>query len=269
MRHQAVLSGGPLAETLADAEDGHTQVLAYARQGDQTRVYALYRSLPEWQGGAIAWVRGSSSFAIQTFAGGRRAAQELPRERFWEPSILARQVLSRFGYNFRQTCRTPATKRALMFIHRHDNGFFFSGFKVDTTVQLTLDMPEGAPIFAQKEAVLAHDGATYYLEKSFHAETHVLARQQEESVVSCRDLPPLPTGKVRHLLVSGLVNADVTIFPPLDRWQEIEIRHGASGTRIIDAYGNGTQGDLVHQIADPARRSISLQGITGELSIIW
>ncbi len=270
LRHVAALSGGPLAEVLANPDDNYAKVLASARQGDETRVYALFRSLPEWQGGGVAWVRGSSSFVIHTYTAGRRAPKEHAPEEFRAPSLLARQVLGQFGFRFKQICRTPATKRALMFIHRHHNGFYFSGFKADTTVQLTLDLPEGAPIFAQKEAVLAQDGATYCLEKSFHADSHVLVRQKAASVVSCRDLPPLPASKERHLLVTGLIDADVTIYPPLDRWNEIEIRHGAWGTKIIDAFGNGTQGARIAAAnAIETERRIKLAGITGELSIIW
>jgi len=270
LRHVSALSGGPLTEVLAGAEEAHTQVLAEAGLGGEKRVYALWRSLPEWQGGSVAWVRDSSSFVIHTYAEGRRAPKEHSLTEFWEPSILLVKMLSRYGYTFRQTCRTPATKRALVFIHRHDNAFYFSGFKADTTVQLTFDLPEGAPIFAQKEAVLSADGATYYLEKSFHVHAHVLVRQKEESMVHCRDLPPLPQGKVRHLLITGLVDADVTIYPPPERWNEIEIRQGQHGVMIVDAFGNGTQGTrIMAENADQVKTRLKLTGITGELSIIW
>src|SRR5690606_21182841 len=59
LNHRSELSGGGIAEVVADASDPYLQVYATAKRGKEERVFAASRSLPEWQGGSIAWVRGS------------------------------------------------------------------------------------------------------------------------------------------------------------------------------------------------------------------
>ncbi|MGQ9629504.1 MAG: hypothetical protein ACUVXI_04205 [bacterium] len=253
-KHDALLSGGPVREVLLDDGDEATSVCAILQQGGRERAYALTRQLPSWNGGMMGWIRGSSSFYI----GGSPEADRLQPVSYpadvWNPAELVRYLLSQFGYHLRQERDMPDTKPAMTFIARHRNGYIFSGFKADTTVILHYGFPQGAPIFVGLEAEVNGGVATYFLDKSFHKECRIFVSQETRSVVSCREQPPFPTGKERKLHVSGLLDADVTIYPPLDRMDEVAIK------------SDGREVDLENRREN---KYIHLKGISGLLDISW
>ncbi|WP_217598156.1 hypothetical protein, partial [Cohnella sp. GbtcB17] len=57
-----LIGDGALSEVLDDAGEPGTKVCASGSQGDQVRVLALTRELPEWKVGKRGWVRGSLPF---------------------------------------------------------------------------------------------------------------------------------------------------------------------------------------------------------------
>ncbi|HEX6971803.1 MAG TPA: hypothetical protein VF234_06260 [Limnochordia bacterium] len=255
LRHGATLSGGPLEEVIADPRDRWTELLAVARQGAAERAYALYRSDPAWGGGAVGWVRGSASFELHIGRdGGRRSLRPQAPLASWNAGMVARMLLSRFGYSLRQICQTPASKRALVMISRHRNGFFFSGFKPDTTVRLCLKLPGGAPVLVQREGLYTPEGMIYQLDKSFHLECRVLVEQSGSGVISCREMPPFPTGNERRLAITGLSDATLTLYPPLDRWDRVVVE--SAGTRL-EPRGAREEGVL------------RLAGVSGSVDVHW
>ena len=263
-KHESILSAGPVCEQLIDSADPHTRVYATLRQGAEERIYALTRCSPEWQGGAVSWIRGSSSFSFVD-----QRPREYPAD-VWNPAELVRYLLTSFGYRFVQERQHPGVKPVLNFVTRHRNGFLFSGFKADTTAVLRYAFPQGAPLLVGAETVIQDDAATYFLDKSFHKECRIFVHQSSGGVLSCKEKPPFPTGKERKLQVSGLQDADLVVYPPLERMDEvsfeldgqevdIEVTGGSSGgQRLAAAHAIHREGDCIH-----------LRSVTGVLSVNW
>ena len=263
-RHDTVLSGGTVREVLADEGDDATTVYAELHQEGQARAYALTR---RWKDGVAGWIRGSSSSAV---SGDPSVGYVRPREYpvdVWNPTELVRYLLQAFGYHFQQVRPRPDTKPALNFVTRKRNGFIFSGFKADTTVVLKYGFPQGAPLLVQTEAEVAGGLATYFLDKSFHRECRAFVRQADGGVLSCMEKPPFPTGMERKLQVSGLADADVTIYPPLERMAEATVELDGKPVDVTDT--GGTSGGRTLRGARRLKDRIELQGITGVLSVNW
>ena len=263
-RHDDVLSAGGVSEVTADPDDRETASHAVLRQDGQERVYALTRRV---KAGLVGWIRGSSSSAI---SGDPSVGYVRPREYpadVWDPTELIRYLLTQFGYTFQQVRHRPDTKPVLNFVTRNRNGFIFSGFKADTTVALRYGFPQGAPLLVETEADVSGGVATYTLDKSFHRECRVFVRQDNGGTISCLEKPPFPTGMERKLQVSGLADADLSIYPPLDRMDKVVIE--LDGKPVDVSVTGGTSGGNevtgVRQFED----HVELHGITGVLSANW
>ncbi|MFC5402620.1 hypothetical protein [Cohnella soli] len=254
--HNPLIGGGTINDVLADHEDRGTKVRATAIQGDRARIVALTRQLPDWGGGQVAWVRGSLPFETG-------AVTHLPvrqPDELMDIAVLARYLLADFGYGLLQTKEEAATKPALLFIGRKDNAFLFTGCRQDTSVALRMGFPEGSPIIIGQTTKVGPDVSTYSLDRTFHDECRVFARQRHSSSVACREMSPMPTpnrGTQRVIAVTGFHEADVTIYPPLDSLLagEVEVKLG-------NAYL-----DLDGCVYDNDR--IRLGNISGSLEISW
>jgi len=213
-KHDPLTGGGTLNEVLNDANDRATKVAATASQGDQVRILALTRELPEWNGGKVGWVRGSLPFE-----GG--SVTQLPvrqADGYADLSILVRQLLREFGYELRQIKHEETNKPALLFVSRRDNGFYFTGCRQDTSVALSMRFPDGVPIMTGQTIRAGQGAAAYSLDRTYHEECRVFVDQRETTTVFCREYMPVPTPRkssTRFIHVTGLREATVTIYPPL------------------------------------------------------
>jgi hypothetical protein len=249
LRHRSALSGGPLCE-VPDPDAANLKVLVQVTSTQGTRAYAIHRTDPTWQGGSVVWVRGSSSWEVPK-PGVRR---DLPSLRFWNSGTLVRQALQAFGIDLRQTLRTPQSPLTMIFVSRRNNGFYFTGVKPDTTGLVHLSLPDGAPILVQQEGVLSGRSITYQLRKSYHENCVLFAVQPGESIVSCREQPPFPTGNTRRLTVSGLQDAQICVYPP---------RHMLERAAIFCA------GKAVEPEKDARRGCLRARGVSGTLDLNW
>jgi hypothetical protein len=249
LRHGPTLSGGPLCE-VPDPAAANLKVLVQATSPQGTRAYAIHRTDPAWQGGSVVWVRGSSSWEMAK-PGTRR---DLPPLRFWNSGTLVRQALQAFGITLRQTLRTPQSPLTMVFVSRCNNGFYFTGVKTDTTGLVHLSLPDGAPILVQQEGILSGCSITYQLRKSYHENCVLFAAQPGESVVSCREQPPFPTGNTRRLTVSGLQDAEICIYPP---------------RALLDRAAVSCAGKPVEAEKDQRRGCLRARGISGTLDLSW
>jgi hypothetical protein len=227
LNHNSLIGSGPIREVVADVGDSATLIRAVLKQNGQERIAALTRRLPEWNGGQVAWVRGSLPFEMDTVT-------HLPvrqPDQYSDLSILARYLLADFGFALLQSKWEEVSKPALIFISRHDNGFFFTGCRQDTSVALQMRFPEGVPIIIGQTVRVGQDAAAYSLNRTFHDECRVFVNQLNASSVSCREFSPSPTPRkssVRTIVVSNLREADVTIYPPLADLHagKVEVKRG-------------------------------------------
>ena len=128
------------------------------------------------------------------------------REYFIADRLILRAV-KEFGIdiNYEKPMGTP---RPVLMIHRHNGAFVFSTFHKVTAVKTSIKMPLGAPILDGYSAVIENGYATYHFPKAERKECRVFV-EQNEGVVSCREIPPGSHYLRRRIEVSGLKNATV------------------------------------------------------------
>ena len=209
-RHRALTCAGGVESVLADAGDAHTEVRAVVEGDAGRRVIALSRKLPEWNGGVLAWVRGTNSNHYRP--GGRLLATDPPNEWFACEQLM-RHMLTAFGYTFAVDRREPADRAPMVCVARCRNGFFFSGYHADTTVTLRLRFPHGAPLLVGCETILDGGCATYTMPRAWHRECRVFVEQADGSKLSCLEMLPGHYGVRRRTQIRNLQNATVRFFP--------------------------------------------------------
>lgn len=258
-KHDPLIGGGALREVLNDGDDRATKVCATATATapgeEEARVVALTRELPEWNGGKVGWVRGSLPFEGGTVT-------HLPvrqAEAYSDLSILARQMLSEFGYELRQTKQEEANKSNLLFVSRRDNGFIFTGCRQDTSVSLRMRFPDGVPVITGQTVRAGQGDAAYSFDRTFRDECRIFVEQQETTNVFCREYMPNPTPRkssVRFIHVTGLREATVTIYPPLASLAADRVEVRADGV-YLDLKGCAFGDRLV------------IPNISGEMEVTW
>ncbi|MGC8972470.1 MAG: hypothetical protein ACP5K2_09835 [bacterium] len=92
--HKGIISGGPIVEELKDYNDPYTEVIYEVVRDGEKKVYSILRSLPEWNGGKIAWVRGTLPFELN----GENIQFKNPL-----PAKIPRFLLGLLGYSIEQS----------------------------------------------------------------------------------------------------------------------------------------------------------------------
>ncbi|UKS28727.1 hypothetical protein LOZ80_07315 [Paenibacillus sp. HWE-109] len=251
LRHRAEIGDGGLALTLRAGSNA--QVHASATQQGRERVFAISRAVNK---GRMGWMRGSLPFEP---AGVTHLPVRQPDE-CYDSSVLLRYMLQVFGYAITQKKQNQSSQAALFFVSRHENAFWFTGCKQDTTVQLHLGMPEGVPLFPGQSVQLGGATGLYALDRTFHEECRIFVLQKDRTKVLCRENQAFPTWKRqsnRNLSVWHLSNADVTVFPPVEALQNGLVEVRLNDKEYLDLSGS------VHQ------DRLLLKGITGKIDILW
>lgn len=202
--HLPLMSGGPLAEAPLPG----TELLAYAVQGRETRaLFAEYRTSG---GGHVCWLRGPLPLTLK-----KDDHLPLPNTRVSTFALgeLNRQALARFEWDIAFSCENHRQRRPVLTIHRHRNGWFFSGCQPDTTVALHLRTPWGAPLLLGLETRLHGGRSGYHQPRGWRNECRVFVEQPDGWLQHTEELPG-QIGVSRRLWVRGLQDATVRLFPP-------------------------------------------------------
>lgn len=201
--HRAVMSGGGLSETPA----APAAVIASAHQGEDVR--ALAAEFTTAAGARVSWLRGPLPLAVS-------AEEHLPRPDAADATFpfteLLRQRLSAHGWHFAVAAGERGQRRPVVTLHRQDNGWFFSGYMPDTTVELSLRTPFGAPLLLGTEAILQDNTARYRLPRAWRHECRVFI-EQAGGTVSATESCPAQVGVTRRLWLRGLQEAIVRFCP--------------------------------------------------------
>lgn len=261
-RHDPLVCAGGVGEVVRDASDPYTQICATVRSDGEERVYALIRNHRNWKGGRAGWIRGGLPFDTR---GVSKLPARYPAD-YADSSALLVRLLRHFGYTLTYRRHDNAARTSLTLISRHDNAVLFTGYKFDATERADFSFPDGAPIVTAGSALVKGDRAAYVWEKAYRYEARVFVRQSQGGVVTCRHaafMEPTPLkSKTCALEVSGLIQATVTIRPPLDF-----IRRG-----IVEAFVREREGACLAAVSlnyGPADECIVLTGISGHLEISW
>lgn len=120
------------------------------------------------------------------------------------------EALRKFGYSIEfsadKDCKLPS-----LTLHRHNNAMIFSVYNRNSTVEARLKFPPGAPILDGFDVKLCNGNALYHFNKCVHSECRVFVKQNS-GIVSVREAPP-ENGYYRRIIqISGLENAEVSLF---------------------------------------------------------
>ena len=154
-----------------------------------------YADKPEENAGLIPGVKNGAF--VQACAGGAGKMLEAARLT---------------GYTIDFSKLDPDTPPPVMTVHRNDNAFIFSVMNPDTTTETKISFPLGAPVFDCWEAQMSEGAAIYRFPRWMHGECRVFVRQKS-GVVSVRESAPVNTFFRRVVMIRGLENADVCLFP--------------------------------------------------------
>ncbi len=260
MNHRPHISDGAIHEIIADPQDAYTRIRAMVEQDGEERIFALSRTLPDWNGGNIAWVRGSLPYK----AAGVTHLPVRQEPEFVDSTILARYLLQDFGFHLLQCKHDTQVSSALLFIARKDNGYMFTGCKQDTSVQLQFCFPEGVPLLIGQTTEVGKETASYSLNRTFHNECRLFIDQSQPSLVSCREGSPLPTNKKRtisnltsrRLIITNLNQAKVTIYPPL----------AAIAAGLVEVKHEEIYLDLSDKLV---ANKLVLEALSGAIEVTW
>jgi hypothetical protein len=206
----SILSAGPLTDVPAGGssrEDGAFAKCSSSQHGG-TRILATHRDVEG--GGSLTWLRAPLPLKIVP---GIKLPVPADAATTFPLSSLVRQALARHGWHFFFRGCSRAQRHPVVSLHRHANGWLFSGYSPDTTMEAVMRTPFGVPLLLGTEVKLKDGQGAYRFPRAWRHECRVFV-EQDEGVVGCIERHPAQIGVVRRFLVSGLKNATLRFFPP-------------------------------------------------------
>lgn len=242
LEHIALLSGGGICETAIDG----TAVHASAASADGERAYVT-------QNGNLVWIRGS--FPHEPWG-------DLPVQRAkynsFVPSLLMRSSLSLFGYLITFECFGINTPMPILHFSRCRRSIWLNTYARDNTVRMKMTTPDGAPAFDGVDFILEDNVGTYSMPRWLHTDCCVFVKQKEKSRITVkRDCPHNHMWLDERLVISGLADADVTIYPS----------DGGTMTVCSGIEWNVVNGTNVPMEWDEAKKCWIVRHITGTLHV--
>jgi len=210
INHRPLMSAGGISAVLREPDNRETQALVSVSCGDEIRVAALAREKPEWNGGRVGWVRGTNS--CRHMPGEFLLAPDDP-DKWFIGGALMRHTLCAMGYEFAVNKKSPAQRDPVVCVARSNNGFYFSGYSPNTTVELGLRFPQGAPLLLGFETQLIEGCSTYTMPRAWRRECRVFVEQEKNSELSCVEVHSGEIGVCRRMLVKGLEDATIRFYP--------------------------------------------------------
>ena len=253
INHRPVINAGEFRAILRDDDDDATICCASVSNGHQTRVVALRRH-------QLGWVRGTISSQIEP---GQRLFVPDDLNEVFPGEALMRLMLSQFGYDIRIQRHQLDTKTPVTLVHRHKNGYFFSGFTPDTTASIHLRFPQGAPLLLGYETHLKDGYSTYHMPRAWNRECRVFIEQDNPSILSCVELPAVSYRGKRKIAVYGLKDATVRFYP--------EAGFEETTTALLNSNAPYVVGEDVEVILrrDSSGSYLETSGISGWLIFTW
>jgi len=204
--HRPIMSGGALTESVLP---GRTAAATAAQNGDTRALAAHFQTAA---GGRVRWLRAPLPLTMKK---GDHLPAPDDRAAIFAFTELARQALAEFGWSLGIHAVARDQRRPVLTLHRHDNGWFFSGYMPDTTVELSLRAPFGAPLLLGMETRIKNGKSTCRQQRGWRSECRVFVGQSDGWLQHTEELPG-QIGVTRRLWVRGLKDATLRIFPPTD-----------------------------------------------------
>lgn len=258
IKHEALFSGGGMRTVIKTPKDPATKTLVQVEQSGKKRDMAWVRSHPQWNGGKVVYLRGTNS---SSFTGGRLLTPHHPEKYFQAPQYI-RYVLQEFGINCFADKHSPELKNPVLTIARSNNAFVFSGYHPNNTVKLRFKMPQGAPLLLGLETKLEKGNSTYVMPTAWNRECRIFV-EQNDGMVSCKELHSGQLGISKRFHVTGLKNAKVRVYPGDDVIAQ-----------TFRAYANAAYpwktGQVSFQPGDgKLGKQFVVENVTGSLVVAW
>lgn len=208
INHRSLFSGGGLRTVLRDTHDSSTKLLLKVEQGNDKRDVMWTRSMPEWRGGKVAYIRGTNA---SYFAGGKLLSPDDPEKIFPFPLYL-RHLLKEFDQYFLIDKDNPTITSPILTISRANNAFIFSGYQPNSTVVNRFKMASGAPLLLGLQTKLEKGFSTYTMPTAWNRECRVFI-EQEQGMISYKELHSGQKNITKRYEIEGLEKATVRIYP--------------------------------------------------------
>lgn len=265
VKHDSILSDGCVDTVLKSGKEGKSESFFFLRQGDKVRTAGVIRQEKEWKGGSLLWLRGTLSGEFRE--GESYFSEYGPTEVFSSESLL-RIALQKFGYRIGYRKKSVCSKSPVVMVSRHDNAFYFNGYCPDTTVELKLEFPLGAPLLLGEETYLENGCSVYHMPRAWHKECRVFIKKEkdgrpekESRIISFREIPSVSFYLQRRFEVKGIKNATLTIFPSRDKIDGTEILLNPKGPLVT-----GEDCDI-RLIETKWGKAFQVKGVTGTVVI--
>ena len=129
-----------------------------------------------------------------------------------DKTTLLREVIANFGYHINFIKKGNQLKPPTLSVSKFDNALLFSVYNTNTTTDTLLKFPLGAPLLCGRDTELINGHSLYNFTRGEQRECRIFV-EQESGVVSCREKPPTSPKCKRSILLAGLENATVRLFP--------------------------------------------------------
>ncbi len=200
--------GGLFAEVSED--DENTIVLASAKQGDKTRVIATAHNAGN---GCAIWCRGCDCSRKPVDDNDAAKKDDTVHYDSFPAEILMRKAAAYAGYKFRFSKLNRYSPEPVVLMHRSNGAVWFDGYCPDTTVEINLSTPLGAPLLLANESIVERDSAKYHMPRAWRYECRVFIDNKGKHKVHAKDHIATAYGIKRRIMVEGLDDATVYVIP--------------------------------------------------------
>ena len=186
-----------------------TTVIASAVQDGNERVIASKNK-------TALWCRGCDSSRKPVDDNDAAKKDDTAHFDSFPAEILMRKLIKYAGYEISFKKYNKYSLEPVVLMHRSNSSLWFDGYCADTTVEIGLKTPLGAPLMLANEAILKEGVAHYRMPRAWRHECRIFVDGQQDGMVRAKETIPTAYGVERRILVEGLKNATVYVIPKKD-----------------------------------------------------
>lgn len=175
-----------------------------------------------------------------------------------------RKALARLGVEIEIICNNENDKTPTITLHRNNNAYIFAAYNPNTTNEIRMKFPLGAPILDCGETEIVNGYSTYNFPRCEQKECRVFVKQ-DSGVISLQEAPPVSGEFRRRILIRGLKNATVCVFPEYTRARDCKFVNATDDRWFFDMCLKYEEGWEL--IEDENGIYYKAENITGDYSI--
>ncbi|WP_251860142.1 hypothetical protein [Clostridium sp. Marseille-Q2269] len=225
IKHDSNISDGGIDTIIRDKNISY-EVLSTVTDGINERVTGIYGE----KDGKIVWVRGSNANEVKE---GSNLLVPHDNKKYFNSELQLRHAMKKFNYHIEFLKKDIKSKMPALTIHRNNNAFIFSGYFPDTTVSMKMRFPLGVPLLIGHEVFIEDGYGVYNFPRSFNRECRVFVTQGENGPISMTEYGPVSIVMKRRVLLEGLKNATVYVFPEEGKEGKCELLLNSSKPNIV------------------------------------